>query len=684
MSDLRARTLSAALMVTFAAAGDLSFAQTQAAAHHTGVDSSIRPGDDFYGYANGPWIAATPRPEGVVRLDTTSMLRAENARRVRTLIENAAGPTRGLRSPIAQRVGDYYSSWLDTASIEARGMAPLSNDLAAIAAIVDRRALAAYLGRTVRLDDGTNQQTESLWGVWIHQSFHDPDHYAAHLVQGGLSLDADDYLDSAAEHAARRALYRAHVANVLRFAGLDQPDFRAGRVLDLEIAIAGTHASRADTDDVVKTDNTWHRPDFITNAPGLDWDAYFGAASLDHAPSFVVWQPGAVTGGARLVGTQPIDAWKDYFVFHLVEHYVAVLPAAVGDEQRAFEASLSGAPMPAAPDRAPEALAATEVALGDAVGQLYVARYFSPRARAAATAMVDNIRTAFRARLENATWLSAETRARSLAKLAALRVGLGYPEAWIDYSALSVVRGDAFGNLGRAESFAYRREVAKLSHSRDRDEWAGQLHPQMVGAILNLSPNSMDFAAGILQPPYFDAAGDAASNYGSAGAGIGHEISHSFDEVGNIYDAEGRLTRWWTAEDLEHFHTASAPLAAQLDVCCPTPNLCAHGAQVLAESVADLAGLAVAHDAYLLSLNGRADVVIDGLTGEQRFFIAFAQRWRRQQGDTGLRQQIANDNHAPPACRSNLVRNLDAWATAFNVRRGDRLYLEPQARVRIW
>jgi predicted metalloendopeptidase len=318
------------------------------------------------------------------------------------------------------------------------------------------------------------------------------------------------------------------------------------------------------------------------------------------------------------------------------------------------------------------------------VGRLYVERYFPPRAKVAATVMVENLRTAFRARLARSSWMAPATKAKALTKLAALRIGLAYPETWIDYAPLVVVRGDALSNFQRAEAFAYRRELARLGRAVDPDEWPWQLHPQMVGAILNISPNTMDFAAGLLQPPYFDPAGDAAANYGSAGAGIAHEISHSFDELGNQYDAQGRLVRWWAKDDLARFQAASAPLAVQLDACCPAPDACVHGKQVLAESAADLGGLAVAHDAYLLSLHGRPDSVKSGLTGEQRFFIAFAQRWRRLQTDAALHRQIETDTHAPPACRSNLVRNTDAWTRAFGVKPGDRLYLAPEARIGIW
>lgn len=684
MSDLRARIFGTALMLTFVAAigSDAAFAQGESSVHNTGVDPSVAPGSDFYGYANGLWLKSTPLPDGVAKLDTTSLLRAENARRVQDLIEDAAATPSA--SVVAQKVGDYYASQLDAAGIEAKGFAPLAEELAAISAIANRKALTAYLGHTLRLDDGTNQQTESLWGVWIHQGFHDADHYAAHLVQGGLGLAQTDYLDPAPEIAARRALYRAHIANVLRAAGLDDPESRAGRVLDLEIAIAGTHAPLGHNDDVFRTDNTWRRADFIAKAPGLDWGVFFSAAGLDSAPSFVVWQPQAVIGGSKLLAIEPIEAWKDYLTFHLIEHYAGVLPKAIGDERLAFEARFSGASPAPAPDRKTQAIAATQAALGDAVGQLYVARYFTPQSKSAATAMVENIRVAFGSRLRNLTWMSGETKAEALAKLAALKVGLGYPDSWIDTADLEIVRGDAFGNLKRAESFAYRRAVAKMSRPVDPNELAEQLHPQMVGAILNLSPNSMQFTAGLLQPPYFDGAGDAASNYGSAGAGISHEISHSFDEVGNLYDAQGRLASWWTAEDLALYRAAAAPLAAQLDSCCPVQGLCAKSARILSESAADLVGLAVAYDAYLLSLKGKPDVVKNGLTGEQRFFVAFAQRWRRQQTGASLRQQIETDNHAPPQCRSNLVQNSEAWARAFGVKRGDALYLEPEARSRIW
>jgi putative endopeptidase len=666
-----ASAIGVALMAGVALAGGLA----------DSVDPTIRPGDDFYAYANNAWLRSARIPDGAASVDSSAMLRVLNAGRVRGLIDDAVKAASSHARPVApdvRKMVDYYTGRLDSAAIEAKGMAPIARDLAAIAAIDDRRALADYLGRTLRLDDGTNQQTESLFGLWVHQGFHDPFHNAAHIVQGGLGLsDTADYFDAAPEHAAYRAIYQAHVAAVLRLAGLDRAEVRAGRVVELETAIARTHASRADTDDVFKTDNEWRSGDFASKAPGIDWTAYFAAAEIGPATRFVVWQPQAVIGGARLVADQPLDAWRDYLAFHLVAHDAAVLPRAVGDETRAFEARLAGAAPPPAPDPAQRALAATQDVFGDAIGRLYVARYFPPSAKLAVTAMVGNIRTAWRAHLTGLTWMTPATKQKALAKLAALRIGLGYPERWTDYAPLTLVRGDAFGNFERADAFAYRRAVAKLSHPVDPGEWPAGLYPQLVGAILDISPNSIEFAAGLFQPPYFDPGGDAAANYGSAGAGLAHEIGHGFDELGNVYDAQGRLGLWWTAEDTARYRAATAPLVAQLDSC-------GHGKQILGESALDLAGLTVAHDAYRLSLHGKPDPIRNGLTGDQRFFLAFAQRWRKLQTDAAARRQIATDTHAPPPCRGNLVRNVAAWTRAFGVGAGDRLYLKPEERVLVW
>jgi len=388
-----------------------------------------------------------------------------------------------------------------------------------------------------------------------------------------------------------------------------------------------------------------------------------------------------VTGVSALVGSEDINLWKDYLRFHLIEHYAKVLPRAVAAEDFSFYGTiLSDAHQ--APEGTADAIAATNGALGQAVGKLYTQQYFPPEAKARAESMVADLIAAYRARISNLTWMSPQTKQKALAKLAALKIGVGYPDTWIDYSTLDVVRGDAVGNMRRAEAFNRSRNLAKLRQPVDPAEW--RIDPQIVGAVIVFTPNTETFSAGLLQPPYFDSRGDAASNYGSAGAGIAHEISHSFDELGNIYDAQGRLGNWWTADDLANYHAAAATLISQFDGYCPLSNLCVNGKQVLSENIADIAGLLAAHDAYVLSLKGRADVVIGGLTGEQRFFLAFAQRWRKAQTETALRRQITTDSHSPGEFRSDTVRNVEAWYNAFGIMPGDKLYLKPEDRVEIW
>jgi putative endopeptidase len=382
-----------------------------------------------------------------------------------------------------------------------------------------------------------------------------------------------------------------------------------------------------------------------------------------------------------LVGSEDIDRWKDYLRFHLIEHYASVLPKAVPAEDFTFYGTiLTGTRQ--APERSKAAIAATNGALGQALGQLYTQRYFPPEAKARAQGMVDDLITAYRARISNLAWMSPQTKEKALAKLAAPRIGIGYPDSWMDYSMLDVVPGDAFGNMGRAEAFNRSYNLAKLKRPADADGW--RIDPQIIGAVIVFTPNTETFSAGILQPPYFDYQGDAASNYGSAGAGVAHEISHTFDELGNIYDAQGRLGMWRTPADVAKYHAAVAKLVAQFDSYCPLPDLCVHGTQVLSENIADLAGLRVAHDAYVLSPKGKTDVVIDGLSGEQRFFLAFAQRWRKIEGEAALRRQIRTDTHSPGEYRSDTVRNVEAWYKAYEIALTDKLYLKPEDRVGIW
>lgn len=639
------------------------------------VDRAVRPGDDFYGFANNPWLAAAPAPSDTP-YGTGAGLIATTRARVLDLVQDAAA--RPGAPGVRQKVGDTYAALMDEAGIEAKGLAPLKADLAAIAAIHDRAGLSAHLGASLRADiNGTTTRTEGLLGLWVWQGFNDADRYYPHLLQGGLGLDdRDDYLNPAPAAADLRRSYQDHIAKVLTLAGVADAPAQAARIMALETRIAMAHASAADTADVAKTNNPWTRADFAAKAPGMDWTAWFQAAGLDHQATFIVWQPGAMTGLSALVASQPLPVWKEYLRFRLLEHSVDALPKAFVAEHAAFAGA--GAP----PERPQRALDATSAALGEAVGRLYVERYFPPRAKAAAVAMVENLRGAYRVRIANAAWMSPATRVKALTKLNALQIGLGYPDHWTDYAPLVVTRDDAYGNARRIERFTYRLSLAKLNRPVDPAEWS--IAPHLVGAVILFSPNGMNFGAGLLQPPYFDPDGDAAANYGSAGAGIAHEISHSFDELGAPYDDKGRLVSWQTPQDAARYKAAYGKLVAQFNAYCPHADLCVNGDLTHGENIADLTGLMVAHDAYLASLKGAPDVVKGGLTGEQRFFLAFAQRWRRQQNEAALRRQIAGDIHAPGAYRSDTVRNLDAWYQAFGVAPGDRLYLSPEARARVW
>jgi predicted metalloendopeptidase len=639
------------------------------------MDLSVKPGEDFYRYANGGWLKAASIPAGQSSFDTRAILTQRNSQRVRDLIQ-AAAAQHASKGTIAQKIGDYYASFLDENGIESKSLTPLAEQLNAILRITNKASLSAYLGTTLNTEvDGLTANTDHVFGLWVNQGFEDSQRNLPHIWQGGLGMpDRDSYLDESTKMAEKRALYQLHIVKMLKLAGIADSDAKAAGILALETKIAHAFAPDADAADVFKQNNPWKRSDFDMKAPGMDWNAYFKAAGLADQTDFIIWQPTAVIGVSALVDSESIDRWKDYLTFHLVEHYASVLPKALAAEHFTFAGTT--------PDRSDAAIAATNGALGQAVGQLYTQRFFPPETKLKAQAMVRDLITAYRARISNLTWMQPQTKRKALEKLAALKVGVGYPDQWIDYSTLNIVRGDAFGNMRRAEAFQRARALAQLKQSANPDEW--RIDPQIVGAIIMFSPNSEFFSAGILQPPYFDGQGDTASNYGSAGAGMAHEISHSFDELGNIYDAQGRLGLWWTAQDTAQYHAAAEKLVTQFNSYCPGPDLCVNGKQVLNENIADLAGLLVAHDAYILSLKGNTDKVINGLTGEQRFYLAFAQRWRKLQTDAAFRAQVKSDSHAPGQYRSATVRNTDAWYKAFNVMPGDKLYLKPEDRAGIW
>ena len=650
-----------------------------------GMDRAARPGDDFYRYANGTWLATMAIPPDRGSYGGFNIADEVATARLAELIGGDAAATAPAGSDL-RRIGDFYQSFLDTAAIEAAGLAPLQPTLAAIAAIGDRTALARFFGATLRADvDVINDgelDTENLFGLWVDQDFDEPEKNSAALLQGGLMMpDPSYYLDSSAAMADTRAKYRAHVTRMLELAGYADAAAMAGAVLALETRIAGTHVSREDTWDVVKGNNHWKREDFPVRAPGLDWEAFFDAAALGDVATFVAWQPGAIAGLSALVASEPLASWKALLAYHAIEHRAPVLPAAFDREAFTFFGqTLSGSPEQAT--RQKRAVAATSRALGFAVGREYVERYFPASAKQRAEAMVAGIIQAFDRRIDGLGWMAPATRAEAKAKLGTIKVSVGYPDRWPSYDGLDIVAGDAFGNAQRVEQFEYRQNLAKLRRPVDRDEWS--MTPQMVNAVNMPAMNAMNFPAAILQPPFFDPDRPEVMNYAAIGAVIGHEISHSFDNVGANFDAHGRLRNWWTPEDSAHFSAAGQRLAGQYDGYRPFPDLAVNGRLTLPENIADLAGLTAAYDAYRASRGGREAPRVAGLTGDQQFFLSFAQMWRAKYREPTYRRRLLTDVHAPAPYRALTVRNLDAWYAAYGVRNGQALYLTPDERVRIW
>jgi len=651
----------------------------------TGIDKSVRPGDDFFAYANGNWLKTAEIPAD--RSNTGNFLKLFEKAQQRTaeLIGNA-GKGNPVAGSDARKIADDYAAFMDVATIEKQGLAPLQPELTTIAQIATRADLARVLGNRLRADvdpiNATHFHTDHLFGLFVTQGLEDPSRNIAYLLQGGLSMPSREYyLSDDPAMQGFRDKYRVYVAALLKQAGTPDPDAAAKTVLDLEIRIAKAQTSLIDSQDVHKANNLWGPADFARKAPGLDWSAYFKAAGLAGQKQIDVWQPHAVTGLSKLVAHAPLSAWKTLLRFHTLDRDANLLPRAYADLAFDFHGrTLQGVPQQR--ERSKQAIAEVNTDLGDAVGQLYVEQYFPASSRAEVEQMVRNIIAAFGQRIDTLSWMTPATREKARAKLTTLRVGVGYPDQWRDYAKLEIRPDDALGNHLRAERFETAHQLAKLGQPVDRSEW--WMTPQTVNAVNLPLQNALNFPAAILEAPFFDPKADPAANYGSIGAIIGHEISHSFDNTGAEFDAQGKLENWWTPADAAHFKAATEQLVKQFDQYQALPGLHVNGEQTLGENIADVSGLTVAYAAYHKSLGGKPAPVIDGLTGDQRFFLAFGQAWRSKIRDAALRQRLATDVHAPANFRAETVRNLDAWYDAFGVKPGEKLYLAPDQRVKIW
>jgi predicted metalloendopeptidase len=550
--------------------------------------------------------------------------------------------------------------------------------LTRIDGVSDRQSLIHLLGNTIYADvDPLNigiYASASVLGLSVEHSIHGEKTYTPFLVQGGLGLgDRDKYLSQDSSGVAERSRYQQYIVRMLSLAGFDHPEQRAAAVLALETTLAESQATAQASAADRNADNQWSRADFTREAPGMDWGAFFDAAGLGKQQRVVAWQPSAMKGVAALVASQPLDSWKDYLRFHLLHDYADVLPRGFAEAAAGMRGDRH--------TRDQQALAVTQAAMADAIGQLYATRYFSPAQKARVNGVIKNVAAAFREHVADAAWLSPTSRLVALAKIDRLYVGIGYPEQWEDWSDVRIDSTDPFGNAQGLAERQKRHALARLTKPYDPHEWV--LPPQIVGAILIFQQNAYTFAAGLLQPPKYDSTASDAATYGGIGAIIGHDMSHFVDVLGANYEADGRMRRWWTAEDSTRFEAAADPIVRQFSAYQPLPGLTVDGRLTRTENVADLAGLTASFEAYRKSLGTKATDRDYVRRSDREFFIAFAQSVGTKMNETGLRAQLTND-HAPEMYRMDTVRNLDAWYDAFDVVPGQRLYLEPTARVRIW
>ena len=689
------RTLLAALAFAF----PLTLAAQIDSAHGvhiSNMDPTAVPGDAWYRYANGAYLARTDIPADRTSISGFSTLADVVNLRVAAIIETASNSSERTAGTVAQtserkKIADLYASYMDTAAIEAQGINGLKPHLASIAAIKTPAELAYCLGETLRADvdalNNTNFRTQNIFGLWVAPGFNDPDHYTPYLMQGGLALPSRDYyLTDSPRMKSIRDAYLKHIATMFTLAGYNDPQARAQQVFDLELAIAKVQISLAESENIKKANNVWKASDFASKAPGLDWASYFKAADLAKQPNFIVWQPTAISAEAALVKSQPLDAWKNFLAFHMIENYAGVLPAAFADARfDFFGKTLTGAQQQRPRDQ--RALAVVNGVLGDAVGKLYAAQYFPAADKARVEEMVHNLLVAFHARLEAVTWMAPATKAEALRKLGTLQIGIGYPSHWRSYDALVIKSDDLFDNVRRASLFDYHYALSRIGQPTDRKEWC--MEPQTVNAVNLPLDNGLNFPAAIFGPPFFDDKATDAANYGAIGTVIGHEISHTFDSEGADFDSQGRVRDWWTAADLAHFNASIDALAKQYDTYAPFTDLHLNGHQTLGENIADLAGITASHDAWLASLHGQTAPTVPGpngttLTGEQQFFLGYAQSEAGKAREAALRQQVLTDPHSPSEFRADTVRNLDAWYPSFNVQSSQALYLAPNQRVHIW
>lgn len=642
-----------------------------------GMDTNVRPGADFFGYVNGNWVRNTPIPADRSSYGAFHMLGELSERRLHTLLESyplGDTATGGEQAKVAA----VYRSYMDEAAVEALGGRPLEPLLARVRGAGTKEQIADLMGRS--FGDGGGA---SFFNSSVFDDQRNPEIYALYLRQGGIGLpDRDYYLN--ANFAPQKARYQQYVAQMLGLAGWAQPEAAAAAVVALESLLAEAHWTRAQSRDRDRTYNPMTLAELERDAPGFPWATFFRSAGMDHAPRAVVSQNTAFPKMAEIFGSTDLDTLKAWQAFHTVDRAAPLLSRQYVDAHFDFRSRfLQG--QPEQRERWKRAIGFTEGAMGEAIGREYARLYFPAESRRQMEQLVGNLRVAMRNRLQSLTWMTDATRREALAKLETFNVKIGHADEWRDYSGLQVVNGDLFGNSRRARAFDWDRDRGRIGQPVDRAEWG--MTPQTVNAYYSSARNEIVFPAAILQPPFFDPNADPAVNYGGIGGVIGHEIIHGFDDQGRKSDGAGVLRDWWTPEDAAAFEVQAARLGAQYEaVDFPTlPGLHIDGRVAMGENIGDLGGLTIAHEAYRNFLNGQPAPVIDDFTGDQRFFMGWAQVWRTMFRDDALRQQLATGPHSPGMVRAYApLRNIDAWYAAFNIQPTDPLYIPPEQRVRIW
>jgi putative endopeptidase len=642
------------------------------------VDSAVRAQDDTYQYLNGKWLRTFQLPPDKGLVGSFTAIEDLTEEQLRGIVEGLDQTATQDADPDAKKLADLYASFMNEEQIEALGLKPLQGEFAAIDAIKDMNAISATIAHMNSIGAG------APYGVGINLDARNSTQYAVILFQSGLGLpDRDYYLKDDAKLKDARASYRTHIEKMLSMAGDAKAAASAEAILNLETSLAKIQWTRVEERDPIKTYNKTAISELSALMPGYDWPRYVRSAGIEgKVDAVIVSEPSYFKALAKVMSGTPLPVWKAYFKWRVLSASAQYLSKAFVDERFAFTGGILRG-VPQNQPRWKRGVALLDGSIGEALGKLYVAKYFPPQNKARMQALVQNLLEAYRRDIDTLDWMSAETKVGAQAKLAKMSPKIGYPDHWRDYGALKISREDLRGNVVRATEFEYRRNLAKLGGPVDRGEW--RMRPQTVNAYYNATSNEITFPAAILQPPFFDAAADKAANYGGIGAVIGHEMSHGFDDRGSQFDADGNLHDWFTKADHDKFAEKTKALIAQYNAYEPVPDYHVNGALTLGENIGDNSGLAIAYKAYRISLAGHEAPVIDGFSGDQRLYLGWVQVWRGKVREAEAIQRIKTDPHSPPAVRGTApLRNQDGFYAAFGLRQGDKMYLPPEQRVNIW